>query len=254
MKRVIYLLMLGFVFSLLACQDVEVGYLETENAIYPIDSLSLYNIEERLVEYKEYEMEYNELAGPINEKIDKINNEILDKQDEMWGIDDEIWDLNDAIDQATGSEKEKLVAERKNLENERESIHAEIGGLENKKWNYQQEIKQIAIKMGFDSAAQITDGVLKLENTLEYKIPWVTSELVGVKGTEPMSYSIAGVRNEKLENAELFRKSLTIMGGGRMHVAFDFNAPAGKYIVSIAIDNEGQHALLKDAFTFIVEE
>lgn len=254
MKRVIYLLMLGFVCCLPACQDVEVGYLETENAIYPIDSLSLYNIEVRLAEYKEYEIEYNELAGPINEKIDEINNEILDKQDVMWGIDDEIWDLDEAIKQATGSEKERLEAELKNLENERESVHSEIRGLENKRWNCQQELKQIAIKMGFDSAAQITDGVLKLENTLKYEIPWVTSELVGVKGTEPMSYSIVGVRNEKPENAELFEKSLTIMGGGRMHVALDLKAPAGRYVVSIAIENEGQYALLKDVFTFIVEE
>lgn len=73
-------------------------------------------------------------------------------------------------------------------------------------------------------------------------------------GTEPLMYSIAEVSNESAANAELFRKSLTIMGGGRMYVDQNLEAPAGVYKVSIRIENEGQSALLKDVFTFIVEE
>ena len=61
-------------------------------------------------------------------------------------------------------------------------------------------------------------------------------------------------RNDNPGNAELFRKSLTILGGGRMNVAFDCKAPAGRYVVSVAIENEGQYAVLEEAFTFIVDK
>ncbi len=255
MKKIIYLLMLGFVCCLPACEDVEVGYLETENAGYSIDTLSLYNIEERLVEYKAYLVKFNELAEPINEKIDELQEEWYEKDDILyWDYDEPMYELGEQIENASGAEKDRLQAEYDKLNAEREVLRQEMQGIQNEQRKLRNDVKQIAIDMGFDSAAQITDGVSKLENTLKYKIPWVTSGLEGVKGTEPMSYSIVEVRNEKPENAELFRKSLSIMGGGRMHVALDVEAPAGEYIVSIAIDNEGQHAVLEDAFTFIVEE
>ena len=44
------------------------------------------------------------------------------------------------------------------------------------------------------------------------------------------------------------------MGGGIMFVAFDVEAPAGTYTVSVVVENEGQRAVLEDAFTFILEE
>ena len=93
-----------------------------------------------------------------------------------------------------------------------------------------------------------------MKNTIEYSIPWVTSPIDRVLGTEPLSYYIENVKNESAANAELFRKSLTIMGGGRMYVEQNLEAPAGRYVVSIRIENKGQRAVLEDVFTFIVDE
>ena len=62
------------------------------------------------------------------------------------------------------------------------------------------------------------------------------------------------MRKETPESAELIREALSIMGGGRIHVALDVKAPAGVYVVSIILENEGLHRLLEDIYTFIVEE
>ena len=252
MKRIIYVLMLGFVFGLSACEGVDVGYVETNNAVCPIDTLFLYNVEERLAEYKEYEAEFNKKAGTINERLEEIEEEMEDKRYDMYDIDDKLEDIKDAIDAGTATDE--MVAEYDRLMEEREGINAEIKALESERWDKREELKRIAKELGFDSAAQITDGVAKLENTLKYNIPWNTSPLGGILGTQPMTYSIGEVKNEKPENAEMFRKSLSIMGGGIMFVAFDVEAPAGTYTVSVVVENEGQRAVLEDAFTFILQE
>lgn len=252
MKRIIYLLLLGMVCCFSACDDVQVGYLESDNADYPVDTLFLFNVKERLTEYKEYEAKFNELAGPVNERLVEVKQEIAEKLEILYDIDDQVWSLQMAIDEGTATEEMKAAYDE--LQAKREVVFEEKNELEGESWDLRQELTQIAQDMGFDSAAEITDGAAKLENTIKYEIPWVTSPVEGILGTQPMSYSIGEVKNESLENAELFRQSLSIMGGGIMFVALDLKAPAGTYIVSVVVENEGQRALLEDAFTFIVEE
>ena len=252
MKRIIYVLMLGLVFSLSACEDVEVGYLESNNAGYAIDTLFLYNVKERLAEYKEYEAKFNEKAASINERLEEIEVELEDNKYEIWDIDDQLSPIFDAIEANTATDE--MLAERDRLEAERDIISGESEKLEDERWYLWKDLARIAQELGFDSAAQITDGVAKLENTIKYNIPWHTSPIGGILGTQPMSYSIGEVKNENPENAELFRQSLSIMGGGIMFVALDVKAPEGSYIVSIVIENEGQRVVLEDAFTFIVAE
>lgn len=252
MKRIIYVLTLGLVFSLSACEDVEVGYLESNNAGYAIDTLFLYNVKERLAEYKEYEAKFNEKAAPINEQLKEKEVGLDDKRGEIDYIDEQLDPIYDAIEAGTATEE--MLAERDRLESGRKEILDAIHMLEDEIWYLKQDLARIAQELGFDSAAQLTDGVAKLENTIKYNIPWHTSPIGGILGTQPMSYSIGEVKNENPENAELFRQSLSIMGGGIMFVALDVKAPEGSYIVSIVIENEGQRVVLEDAFTFIVGE
>lgn len=254
MKRIMYLLLLGAVLGFFACSDVEVGYLDIKNADYPEDTLHIYNVEEKLVEYKAYQAKYNELAGVIDEQVDEVNDEISQKGEDIDNINYDLEDLLYAMEDASGADKDALQARFDELMVQHEKVMDEIRKLENDRWDLWQKQKEIVKEMGFSSKEELTNAVLKLENTLKYNIPWVTPPLSQILGTEPMRYSIARVKNEKSENAELFQKSLTIMGGGRMYVAFDLKIPAGMYTVSIAIDNEGQHAVLEDAFTFIVDE
>lgn len=234
--------MLGFVFCLPGCEDVEVGYMEVGNAGYSIDTLYLYNIEVRLAEYNEYQARYDESAGPINAQI-------AEKEVEYNRLDKIMDDLSDQLD-----ELEWGTPEFDELYAQYEEVQMQWQDVENEIWDLKSELDMIAQQMGFNSVDDIVNVRMQLENRTRYDIPWVTAPIEGILGTEPMKYSIAGIKSASPENAELFRQALSIMGGGLMHVALDLKAPAGMYTVSVLVENEGQHAILEDAFTFVVEE
>lgn len=88
---------------------------------------------------------------------------------------------------------------------------------------------------------------------LELGTPWVTLRMQGVLGTEPIVYSIESVKASDGGNAELFKEELEIIGGGSMYYPIQPKAPAGTYIVSIRLTNEGYSKVLEEAYTFIVK-
>lgn len=262
MKRIIYLLILGLAFLLPGCEDVEVGYLEAGNAGYSIDTLLIYDVETRLEEYKGYEAELRAAGGDeildrfveIAAELQAIDNLLYGPGGLGGGIDDQMRSIEDAIEKGglDSDELAKLEMELERLQKRRDEIKKQFDGLYGEKYDLNKQLRSIAQDLGFDSADDIINTVLMLENKMKFRSPWVTSPIEGILGTEPMRYSIAGVKNENPENAELFRQSLSIIGGGLMQVALDVKAPVGRYKVSILVENEGQKALLEDAFTFIV--
>lgn len=256
MKRIIYLLMLGFTFFLPGCEDVEVGYLEAGNAGYSIDSLFIYDVETRLEEYRGYEAELRASGGDeILDRFKEVSSEFEIADRLLNEMDNKLYDIQDAIDGGTigGSELEELLAEYNRIYEKRQAYWKDVWQKwDREKGELNRQLDRIAQDMGFDDADAIMGTVLMLENKMKFKSPWVTSPIEGILGTEPMRYSIAGVKNENPENAELFRQSLSIIGGGLMQVALDVKAPVGRYKVSILVENEGKKALLEDAFTFVV--
>ncbi len=82
--------------------------------------------------------------------------------------------------------------------------------------------------------------------------PWVSPKLQGVVGTHPMTYEIESVSSID-GNAEMFKALLTVRGGGRMEFPLVSDIPAGEYVVSLRISNEGQSHVLKNIFTFNVK-
>lgn len=257
MRRLLYLLVVagGFLFS--SCHDLEVGYLVTGTAEYPDDTLRLYNIEDRLQELKDIQTELHERTAPLQEKKDKWEEEEQNRTYDLWDFDDyELAPVIEALENPnlSGAEREELEVRLAELEVEREILRQLVKEAENNVWEATQAINKVIVDLGFNTERELINQIERHQNTLDYKIPWVTSPIDGVLGTEPLMYSIAEVSNEDAAKAELFRKSLTIMGGGRMYVEQNLEAPAGVYKVSILIENEGQSALLKDVFTFIVEE
>lgn len=256
MRKILFILGLGYCSLFAACSDVEIGYLVTEHAAYTKDSLYLYNIEERLEELTNILEEFREKTGPILEEKAELTELRQDKQYDLWDFDDyELAPVREQLANCTDAETcKKLEALVKELEEERGEMRKEISALDDQIWNLQYEVNKIAEELGFYSENELVNQVDKLKNTIEYAIPWVTSPMEGVLGTEPLSYMIESVGNENAANAELFRNSLSIMGGGRMYVAQDLKAPAGRYSISIRVENKGQSAILKDAFTFIVDK
>ena len=256
MSKILLLMTLGCSILLGACSDVEVGYLVSEHAAYTQDSLHLYNIENRLEELINILNEFHGKTGPLLEEKAELSELRQEKQWDLWDFDDyEIAPVQEQLASCTDAETcKKLQALLDELNAQREVMRKEIKNLDDQIWNLQQQVNQIAEELGFGSEKELTNRVDKLKNTIEYEIPWVTSPIEGVLGTEPLVYSIENVKNENAANAELFRKGLSIMGGGRMYVEQNLEAPAGRYVVSIRLENKGQRAILEDAFTFIVDE
>lgn len=99
---------------------------------------------------------------------------------------------------------------------------------------------------------------LTLDDELDaYRIynvaPWVSPKLQGVIGTNVISYVVEHVVSED-GDAEMFKRLVSVRGGGRIEFPLVSDIPAGKYVVSLRVTNEGHSALLKDIFTFIVKE
>ena len=88
---------------------------------------------------------------------------------------------------------------------------------------------------------------------LELGTPWVTLQMQGVLGTNPITFSIEDVKASEGGNAELFEAELEIIGGGTMYYPIKPQAPAGKYVVSVRLTNEGYSKVLEDAYTFVVK-
>ncbi|MCR9011407.1 hypothetical protein [Gabonibacter chumensis] len=256
MKKIVYLLVWAGIIGATACSDVNVGYLAVEKAAYAQDTLSLYNMQERLEELTKLYDRFEAQAGPLIQERAEWDVKRQEKQYELWDFDDyEITPLEELIDATT--DPVQLEALKKQLEElyvQRARIKKELDDINDKRWTLRKQIEQISIDLGIGSERELSNKISKLKNTMEYGIPWVTSPIESVFGTEPLIYSIAEVKNENPVNAELFRKSLTIIGGGRMYVEQNVEAPPGRYIISVRIENEGQSTVLRNAFTFIIEK
>ena len=83
--------------------------------------------------------------------------------------------------------------------------------------------------------------------------PWVTQPIQGKEGTDPMIYSIEEVTATEGGDAMVFKQELRIIGNGSFYYPLEHKAPAGKYVVSIRITNEGYSHVVKDIYTFVVK-
>ena len=94
----------------------------------------------------------------------------------------------------------------------------------------------------------------KRKNSYPWDIPWTTSCIEQLLGTQPIIYSLEGIHSDQGEAAAAdFERYLTVIGGGRMYVDTRVNSPAGKYTVSLRVSNEGFSVVLTDIFTFVLQ-
>lgn len=254
MKKIWYILLVGCSLGFFACNDVEVGYLDIKNAAYAIDSLHIYDVKSTL---DKYSADYEKGMSSLLAEIEELEKQEIAMEDELDALMDQIYDLEDQMYDPGISDEEydelerqmaELNASYNDLYAEYRAFGKQIADIE------ENTVDKVAQELGFESEAMMKSEIVKLENRIKYQSPWVTQPIESVLGTEPLSYAIANVKNDNPGNAELFRQSLTIMGGGRMNVAFDCKAPAGRYVVSIEIENEGQRAVLEKVYTFIVDK
>ncbi len=95
---------------------------------------------------------------------------------------------------------------------------------------------------------EVTDA-LRIKNNA----PWVTQPIQGIEGTDPIIYSVESVTASEGGDATLFKQELKIIGNGSFYYPLEHKAPAGKYVVSIRVTNEGYSHVVKDIYTFVVK-
>lgn len=93
----------------------------------------------------------------------------------------------------------------------------------------------------------LIDAYRKMNNA-----PWVSPICQGIDGTAPVIFEVIDVTSAD-GDADMFKSLLHIRGGGRMEFPLQAGVPAGRYVVSLKVSNEGYAELLPDIFTFIVK-
>lgn len=95
------------------------------------------------------------------------------------------------------------------------------------------------------------DGLIASREEL---IPWTTATIEQLLGTEPLQYSLHSVRSDQGEEAAAdFAKYITVIGGGRMYIDPQVDSPIGRYYISLKVKNEGHTDILTDVFTFVLQ-
>ena len=120
------------------------------------------------------------------------------------------------------------------------------------------------VKVGYlksDSAEYVPNELVirKILDPIEDELrianeaPWVTQKIQGVLGTPPLLYEFVSVKALEGGDADLFADEILVRGGGVMQIPLYTQLPAGKYIVTLRVSNEGYSSLLPDVFTFIIK-
>lgn len=90
---------------------------------------------------------------------------------------------------------------------------------------------------------------------IEYDAPWISLQLQGYEGTDPIYFSVESVTSDQGEEAAAtFMSELAIRGGGALMYPLENNAVPGTYVVSVRLTNDGYSQVVEDAMTIIVTE
>lgn len=94
------------------------------------------------------------------------------------------------------------------------------------------------------------------EDYLRHKqnIPWVSTSIEGIDGTQPILISIKDIR--ALVGSATFdeiKQYVSVRGDGTFTIPLNHNIPVGRYLVSLAVSNEGYTKYIDDCFTIIVK-
>ena len=241
--KTIYLFLILAGLCIAGCKEVTVGYLKADHAKYSIDTL--YIGEGRIQDQieameKKYPPELKEMALAYRE-LKVLEEEIEALHAEKGALEEEL----ESLDEEADAEQIDEILARLDEIDEWYSHYDELDGVYN-------DGLFVFLDEGYDDVDPICDEYIGLVSKIEDAIPWSTSTIEGVLGTQPIRYSIADVTSTD-GNADLFKEELVIYGGGRMQLPFACKAPKGTYRVSIIIENEGYSHRLDNVFTFIID-
>lgn len=256
---------LFFFFTFLAltsCEKEHTGYLFTENAKFPINNLTLFRQESYQTEINRLETQLSSYTGEIadslttlqvleekenaiRQEVDALEKIALKEATAYYAYIDEIGDdarAQELFQRAVEAQNKQLAKER-TLVSQQEVVKKN-----------QDKIAKLCEEQGLENPINVKKELTKLKKQFESDIPWTTSCIEQLLGTEPIIYTLENLRSDQGEAAAAdFAQYLTVIGGGRMYVDTKVNSPAGKYIVSLRVSNDGYSVVLPDVFTFILQ-
>lgn len=259
MKWFIYI---GIAMGLLsvACQNITVGYLKADYGDYSIGKMEIYDIPTRIQELQEKKILFNE--SPLKVEYDKKKeiSEIMQKNKELFS--DTVKSVRDSITRLEDSKEEADIQQVKELQEKLEQVliprEDELRNILNASLidlqKAEKALDDYAHELGIPTLAGLEEQIEKLEYMLRFEVPWVTTEIEGVEGTEPLMYEIVQTKGPDPESVEKFMAYTEIIGGGRICVRQEVvaNVPAGEYVVTVRVHNEEREKVFPDVFTFVI--
>ena len=87
---------------------------------------------------------------------------------------------------------------------------------------------------------------------IKYGSHWVSSEMQGLLGTEPIKIAIEQVKSED-GDVTRFLEETVVRGNGTFDIPLYTKIPVGTYVVSLQVSNEDHCHVIDSVFTVIVK-
>jgi len=257
MKIGVYIVMLWGISLLTGCNDIAVGYLYTAEASYSMDTLQVTRFSALKDNVSELEGVFDEYTSEIRDLLtetDRLEAELVvlsEKKDSLYEVYKQ---ARSAYYGASASEKEYYQKLLNEASEEYTYWKDEVVGIATSKIRFQKnEISSMCDELGLADPYTLREQITQLQDQIDKNVPWTTAQIEQVLGTEPLRYSLYGVKSSNgQEAADDFARYVTVIGGGRMYVDAKVDSPVGYYTVSLRVENEGHTAILTDVFTFDV--
>ena len=85
---------------------------------------------------------------------------------------------------------------------------------------------------------------------IKFEIPFQSQGIQGIQGTLPISYSIARIECSNGATDKLGQFGM--VGKAQIKLPFNHTVPAGRYVISVSVRNEGHISVLDSALTVII--
>lgn len=252
----------GLLLSLLvlaACNRPDIGFLETANAAFSMDTLTITrysNLRNHITGLQDLFRRYPEEIRTLMEATDALEADYAVKKNKQEEMYDECKQLVNKRNNVS-SEADKAYWQALLDEAERKYYHWRDTVV----WEVEKNIRDNktlitgkASSLHLDDPYAVREEIGQLQKQMDRETPWTTAQIEQILGTQPLTYSLAAVKTDNGDAAARdFAGHLTIIGGGRMYVDFRVDSPEGNYTVSLKVENEGHSAILEDVFTFVLQ-
>ena len=265
MNKIIFTIVWGCLVGLfVACEEENPGYLFSDQAAYPEDSLVVLtpaSLKQSIADMKKAKEDFQstEEGRKLYEQITELETRKDAEMFILYGEDREPYSYNDGLELTLddlswnlnyGDDYLPIKDEAYFAYEAVKTVFDSISGIV---WDidymYIPDIEeQIKSNIG-----NIDTEIVLFQRRLDNKVAYTSSSIDQLQGTAPLIYSIAAVKAEGEGDAEKFADYLSVMGSGRFLISWDDDIPVGRYVISLYVENEGWKNLLADVFTVIVK-